>query len=122
MHIGIGIQRGWTTDRTLHVDTRILILLLKIYVFWYSRWTDRDINLLVWASLTTFLQVNLITNSEQLGVFYLMVRAAGRGLVGAGDVLGLCPRSLCYALAARALPSRFALHAHDSGFALTTIK
>ena len=34
----------------------------------------------------------------------LMVGAARRGLVGAGDVLGLCPRGLCYALTVRALP------------------
>jgi hypothetical protein len=25
-YIGIGIQRGWTMDRKLHVDTLILIL------------------------------------------------------------------------------------------------
>jgi hypothetical protein len=42
MHIGIGIQRGWTTDRKLHVDTLILIPTLKIYVFWYSRQTDEQ--------------------------------------------------------------------------------
>ncbi len=51
-----------------------------------------------------------------------MVRAVGCGLVGAGGVLGRCPRSLHYALAAQALPSRFALLAHGSGFSLTTIK
>ncbi len=51
-----------------------------------------------------------------------MVRAAGRGLVRAGGVLGLCPHSLRYALAAQASPSWLALHAHSSGFALTTIK
>jgi hypothetical protein len=53
----------------------------------------------------------------------LTVRAAGRGLVGAGGVLGLCPCGSRYALAAWALPSRFALRAHRSrslasGFAL----
>jgi hypothetical protein len=49
----------------LHVDTLILISTLKIHVFWYSRQiyrqtdrqTEREINL-VWASITTFLQVN----------------------------------------------------------------
>jgi hypothetical protein len=51
-----------------------------------------------------------------------MVGAAGRGLVGAGGVLGLHPRGTCYLLAAWALPLRFALHAHSLGFALTTIK
>jgi hypothetical protein len=52
-----------------------------------------------------------------------MVRAAGHGgLVVAGGVLGLCPRGLRYALAAWALPSRFALLAYGLGFALTTIK
>jgi hypothetical protein len=65
LHIGIGIQRGWTIDRKLHVDTLILIPTFKIYVFWYSGQideqtdglTDREINP-VWASLTTFLQVH----------------------------------------------------------------
>jgi hypothetical protein len=52
----------------------------------------------------------------------LTVRAAGLGLVRAGGVLGLHPRGLHYALAAWALPSRFALHGHGWGFALTTIK
>ncbi len=51
-----------------------------------------------------------------------MVRAAGRGLVGAGGVLELCPCGSRYALTARALPLRFALLAHGLGFALTTIK
>ncbi len=64
-YIGIGIWRGWTTDRKLHMDTLILIPTWKFYVFWYSkrtdRWTDgqtdREIYP-VWASLTTFLQVH----------------------------------------------------------------
>ncbi len=30
------------TDRKLHVDTLIFIPTLKIYVFWYSRQTDRE--------------------------------------------------------------------------------
>jgi hypothetical protein len=54
------------TDRKLHLDNLILIATLKIYVFWYlgqmggwtDRQTDRDIYL-VWASLITFLQVNV---------------------------------------------------------------
>jgi hypothetical protein len=43
-----------------------------------------------------------------------MVGAAGHGLVGSGGVLGHRPRGLRYALAARALPSRFALRAHNN--------
>ncbi len=31
-------------DRWLHVDTLLLILMLKIYVFWYSRQMDWDID------------------------------------------------------------------------------
>ncbi len=46
-----------------------------------------------------------------------MVRAAGRGLVGAKGVLGLRPRGLRYALAARTTHSRL-----GKGFALTTMK
>ncbi len=42
MHIGIGIRRGWTMDRKVHLDTLILIPTLKIYVFWYSRQTERQ--------------------------------------------------------------------------------
>jgi hypothetical protein len=52
----------------------------------------------------------------------LTVGAAGHGLVGAGGVLGLCPRGLCYVLTARASPSWLALRAHGLDFALTTIK
>jgi hypothetical protein len=52
----------------------------------------------------------------------LTAEAAGCGLVGAGGVLGLCPRGLGFALTARALPLRFALRAHNLGFALATIK
>jgi hypothetical protein len=63
---------------------------------------------------------NTIWGIKQL--LTLTVRAAGCGLVGAGGVLGLYPRDSCYTLAAWALPSRFALLAHGSGFALTTIK
>ncbi len=53
------------TDRKLHMDTLILIPTWKNYVIGIpdgrmdgqtNRQTDRDINL-VWASLTTFLQV-----------------------------------------------------------------
>jgi hypothetical protein len=48
LHIGIGIRRGQTMHRKLHVDTLILISTFKIYVFLYSRRTDertdRDIN------------------------------------------------------------------------------
>ncbi len=60
------------------------------------------------------------TQPQQLGQPHatLMVRAAGRGLVGAGGVLGLRPCGSRYALPVRALPSRFVLHAHSSGFAL----
>jgi hypothetical protein len=47
-----------------------------------------------------------------------MVRAAGRGLVGARGVLGLFPRGLRYVLAARATRSRLALPTHKLGFAL----
>jgi hypothetical protein len=40
-HIGIGIQRGWTTE---HIGTLIFIPMWKFFVFWYSRqsegWTD----------------------------------------------------------------------------------
>ncbi len=43
-----------------------------------------------------------------------MVGAAGRGLVRAGGVLGLRPRGSRYVLAARALPLRFALRAHNN--------
>ncbi len=50
-----------------------------------------------------------------------MVRAAGRGLVGAWGVLRLRPHGSRYALAARASPSWFALLARGLGFALTTI-
>ncbi len=42
MHIGIGIRRGRTTHKKLHVDTLILIPTFKIYVFSYSRQTDDD--------------------------------------------------------------------------------
>jgi hypothetical protein len=52
----------------------------------------------------------------------LTVGAAGRGRVGAGSVLGLCPRGLRNTLTAWALPLRFALCIHGLGFALTTIK
>ena len=48
--------------------------------------------------------------------------AAGRGLVGAGGVLGLRPRGSRYALTVCATRSRFALRAQGLGFALTTIK
>jgi hypothetical protein len=41
-YTGIGIRRGWATDRKLHVDTLILIPTLKIYVFCYPRQTDRQ--------------------------------------------------------------------------------
>ncbi len=46
--------------RKLHVDTLVLIPTFKIYVFSYSRQTDRQTEkfIPVWASLTTFLQVN----------------------------------------------------------------
>ncbi len=49
MDIGIGIRRGRTMDRKLHVDTLILILIptLKIYVFWYSGQTDRQMEKLI---------------------------------------------------------------------------
>jgi hypothetical protein len=50
------------------------------------------------------------------------VGAAGRGLVGAGGVLGLRPCGSRYALAAQASPTWFVLCANGSGFALTTIK
>ncbi len=33
LYIGIGIRRGWTTDRKLHVDTLIFIPTWKINVF-----------------------------------------------------------------------------------------
>ena len=36
-YIGIGIRRGWMTDRKLHVDTLIFIPTWKFYVFSYSR-------------------------------------------------------------------------------------
>jgi hypothetical protein len=48
----------------------------------------------------------------------LRVGAAGRGLVGAGGVLRLCPCGLHYALAAQALPLRLVLHPHGSRYAL----
>jgi hypothetical protein len=48
----------------------------------------------------------------------LTVGAAGGGLVGAGGVLRLRPRSLHYALAARALPSRLGLCPRGSRYAL----
>jgi hypothetical protein len=54
--------------------------------------------------------------------YTLTVGVAGHGLVKAGGVLGLRPRGARYALVARALPSRFALHTHGLGFALTTVK
>jgi hypothetical protein len=47
-----------------------------------------------------------------------MVRAAGRGLVGARGVLGLRPRGSRFALAARTTRPRLALRTHDLGFAL----
>jgi hypothetical protein len=51
-------------DRKLHVDTLILIPTLKIYMFWYSRQTDRQTNeqteKFIWGGLRNlwFLQVN----------------------------------------------------------------
>ncbi len=55
--IGIGILRGWTMDRWLHVDTLILIPTLKIYVFLYSgqtdRQTDRQTEKLIGGEITT---------------------------------------------------------------------
>ncbi len=57
----MGIRRGRTTDRKLHVAPLILTPTLKIYVFWASSQTDGqtdgDINP-EWASLTAFLQVH----------------------------------------------------------------
>jgi hypothetical protein len=41
MHIGIGIRMGQRTHRKFHVDTLILIPTFKIYIFLYSRQTDR---------------------------------------------------------------------------------
>jgi hypothetical protein len=52
----------------------------------------------------------------------LTAGAAQCSLVGAEGVLRLCHHGLHYTLVAWALPSRFALRAHSSGFALTTIK
>ncbi len=43
-HIGIGIWRGWTTDRKLHVGTLILIPTFKIYVFSYYGRTNGQTN------------------------------------------------------------------------------
>jgi hypothetical protein len=40
--MGIGIQRGQTMHRKLHLDTLTLIPKFKIYVFSYSRWSDRQ--------------------------------------------------------------------------------
>jgi hypothetical protein len=48
----------------------------------------------------------------------LTVGAAGRGLVGAGGELRLCPCGLHYALAARALPSHLGLCPPGLGFTL----
>ncbi len=42
--VGIGIWRGGMTDRCLHVDILILIPMWKIYVFWYSLQTDRQMD------------------------------------------------------------------------------
>ncbi len=44
LHIGIGIWRGWTMHRKLHMDTLILIPTFEIYVFSYSRQTDEQTN------------------------------------------------------------------------------
>ncbi len=59
MYIGIGIHRGRTKDRKNPTDTLVLIYIknLHVLVFQTDGLTDNDINP-VWASLTTFLQVN----------------------------------------------------------------
>ncbi len=60
MHIGIGILRGWRTDRKLHVDTLILIPKWKNTCFciqdirtdgWTDERTDTRTETLIWCGL-----------------------------------------------------------------------